>query len=291
MKNFFYLTVAAGLLVTSCKKSKQPDPVAPAPATDVPELVFKFKFDSTQIRLDNFGNSCSVPAGHAAQSPKFNEMSAHYIELSPSATTAVGAGAVLYHAPETTAGGSTAIDFNSGIHAAEGVIWKKIPLSSIPAGTYNYLRVSLAYQNYDIKYKYGAGNYVGTLASFVGYKTYLTTYTIKTQTVTVNANKLQGYWGFETFGTVFQGDAPGTTVVNPLFATSPIPAGSCLATGQFAAPLVITGNETSDITITISLSTNKSFEWKDTDSDGLYSPAGGDTVVDMGLRGLIPIVE
>ncbi|HYG52111.1 MAG TPA: hypothetical protein VD905_14465 [Flavobacteriales bacterium] len=291
MKTIFYLALTLSVLMIGCKKDKEPEPPAPVTPTEVPELVFKFKFDSTQVRLDNFGNPCAVPPGHAAQSPKFNAMSAHYIELSPSAWTAVGAGKILYHAPETTAGGSTAIDFDQGIHAAEGVVWKKIPLSSITPGTYNYLRVSLAYQNYDIKYKYGTGTFVGTLASFVGYKTYIASYTIKTEPVTVNANKLQGYWGFETFGTVFQGEAAGTTVVNPLFATSPIPAGSCLATGQFASPLVITGNETSDIVITISLSTNKSFEWEDDDGDGLYAPAAGDTVVDMGLRGLIPIVN
>ena len=54
-------------------------------------------------------------------------------------------------------------------------------------------------------------------------------------------------------------------------------------------PLTITGSETSDITIIMSVSTNKSFEWKDADMDGLYEPLDGDTVVDMGIRGLIPM--
>lgn len=256
-----------------------------------PALVFKFKFDSTQVRLDNLGNPATVPAGNAAQSPKFNLISSHYIELTPNATTAVGGGQVLYHAPETTAGGTNAIDFSHSIKVSEGQEFKRIPLSSIAPGTYQYLRVSLSYQNYQIKYKYGSYDLTGTLASFVGFNTYLTNYTINTQNVTVNANKLQGYWGFESMGTVYEGQAPATTVPNPLFATSPIPSGSCLVTGQFSAPLTITGNETSDIVITISLSTNKSFEWEDDDADGKYSPAAGDTVVDMGLRGLIPIVN
>ena len=38
-------------------------------------------------------------------------MSAHYVELAPTAFTALGAGAVLYRAAETTTGGSNAIDF------------------------------------------------------------------------------------------------------------------------------------------------------------------------------------
>src|SRR5688572_1449529 len=80
-------------------------------AGEGPKLVFKFKFDSTQARLNNVGQPAAMPAGHAGQSPVFNKMSAHYVELAPSALTALGAGAVLYHAVETTAGGSIAIDF------------------------------------------------------------------------------------------------------------------------------------------------------------------------------------
>ena len=92
------------------------------------------------------------------------------------------------------------------------------------------------------------------------------------------------------FGFVTTGLAPAgaTTGPNPLCATSPVPAGSCVVTGQFATPLVITGSETSDINIVISLSTNKSFEWIDTNGNGLYEPTLGEQVVDMGIRGMIP---
>jgi hypothetical protein len=63
-------------------------------------------------------------------------------------------------------------------------------------------------------------------------------------------------------------------------------------TGAFAAPLVITGNETEDIVITVSLSTNNSFEWQD-NGDGIFEPGppANDVVVDMGVRGMIPIVQ
>jgi hypothetical protein len=76
-----------------------------------------------------------------------------------------------------------------------------------------------------------------------------------------------------------------------LFATSPIPAGSCLVTGQFLNPLIVTGNETKDINIIVSLSTNKSFEWIDVDSNGTYDPNNGDQVIDMGIRGMIPKIQ
>jgi hypothetical protein len=136
-----------------------------------------------------------------------------------------------------------------------------------------------------------------TLASFIGYNTYLGSYKVKDSVVPVNANKLQGYWALEgkVFGVGFlsSGQAPpgATTVPNPLFASSPIPAGSCLVTGQFAAPLVVTGKETTDINVVVSLSTNKSFEWIDVDHNGTYDPGNGDAVIDMGIRGMIPKIQ
>lgn len=152
--------------------------------------------------------------------------------------------------------------------------------------------MSLTYQNGDITVRESGQNYVGRLASFVGYNTYITSHTVNTQTVTVNGNRLQGYWAFETLGIVVEGQAPGTTVPNPLASTSPIPPGSCVVTGEFPSPLTITGEETEDIIINLNFSTNNSFEWYDANSpDGLYEPSAGDTVVDMGLRGLFPTVE
>ena len=50
------------------------------------------------------------------------------------------------------------------------------------------------------------------------------------------------------------------------------------------------GNETQDIIITLSLSINNSFEWNEVNLDGLYEPNAGEQVVDMGFRGLIPMV-
>ena len=291
-------------LVTAvaCKK-EQPDRVPSPPEESAPRLVLKFKLDSTQVRLGSFGAPVGIPAGHAAQSPRFNSISSHYVEFAPSGLTALGAGAVVYHAPETSVDGGTAIDFAQEVHAADGGTFLDIPLSSLPPGSYEWLRVSLAYQNYDVDFRYtdtvfglGALDLTGTIASFIGFNTYIGTFTVGQQQVVVNGNRPQGFWAFEVNNPPFPlapitGQAPGTTVVNPLFATSPIPAGSCVATGAFASPLVITGNETHDVIITVALSTNKSFEWSDSAGNGIFEPLAGDTVVDMGIRGLIPIVE
>lgn len=64
-----------------------------------------------------------------------------------------------------------------------------------------------------------------------------------------------------------------------------------MVTGQFAGSnMVITGNETADIVVEVSLSTNDSFEWID-NGDGIYEPEVGDVVIDMGIRGMIPTVQ
>ncbi|MCS6933694.1 MAG: hypothetical protein NZM35_00905 [Chitinophagales bacterium] len=277
-----------------CKKEK------PAEA----KLIFKFKLDSTQVRLNNFGQPASIPAGNAGQSPIFNGISAHYIEMAPTMFTQIGQGAILYHQAETTTGGANAIDHSKAVIRKSGETFFEIPIKDVPPGTYEWLRVSLAYQNYNVKLRIDttiAGFPINqffdaTIASFVGFNTYITNFNINTKNITVNGNKKQGFWGFET--TVYSmtiadtGSAPVTTVPNPIFATSPIPPGSCVVTGAFEnSPLTITGNETKDIVVEVSLSINKSFEWQDKNPNGWWEPLKGEQVVDMGLRGLIPRIQ
>lgn len=284
-------------LVMSCKK----DEVASGGA----KLVFKFKFDPTQERLNNVGQPSGLPAGHAGQSPEFRTMSAHYLELSPTAFTPLGSGSVLYRATETSSGGAAAIDFDKARFAGNNEVFFEAALKDLTPGQYDWLRLSLAYQNYDINYYVDTvisgitiqQEFKGTVASFIGFNTYISKYKIKDQELTINNNKKQGYWGFETvvnfagvnypFTTSGQAPEGATTVVNPLFATSPVPAGSCVVTAGFpAGGLSITGKETKDIVVEISLSTNKSFEWVEVVNDGKWAPSKGEQVVDMGIRGM-----
>ena len=319
---FSTLFLATVILLAACKKDK-------TTTTANPHLIFKFVFDSTQVRLNNFGNPEAMPSGHAGQNPHINLMGAHYIELAPNYLTALGAGTVLYVAPTTSTGGASAIDFQQEALTPNNGVFYSVALDSVTPGTYQWLRVSLAYQNFGVKlYEDTTFTYSGfpvtiqqefpcTVASFVGYKTYITNYNVSTENIAVNANKDQGYWGFEAKGTyngtyagypfsypynfLTSGQAPAgaTTVVNPLFATSPIPAGSCVATGQFVTSsvtgpttsLTITGHETHDIVVTVSLSVNHSFEWVEVVNDGKWQPSKGENIVDMGIRGLVPIVS
>lgn len=280
----------AMFMLQSCQKET-------STGTGEAKVNFIFKFDSTQVRLNAIGQPSPMPAVNAGQSPRFNSMSAHYVELAPNATTALGGGAILYKAPEVATGGATAIDFSNSKFAGNNQVFLSVPIKKFAAGTYNWLRISLAYQNYNI-YMNALGQTIdATLASFIGYNTYLSNFKVKDSTVTVNANKLQGYWALEgkfsgiRFLTTGQAPPGATTVPNPLFATSPIPQGSCVVTAKFTNPFIVTGNETKDINIIVSLSTNKSFEWIDVDGNGTYDPNNGDQVIDMGIRGMIPIIQ
>jgi hypothetical protein len=305
-KSLLLLTVIA-LFAVSCLKPEE---------ETGPKLIFKFRFDSTQVRLNNFGNATGIPSGNAAQSPKFNLMGAHYIELAPDSTTLLTTGEILYKAAEVNTGGSAAIDFSREVVKGAGEEFFSVPLKNIAPGSYKWLRVSLAYQNFDVNmiYRtslYNSGNPIalnGTVAAFIGFDTYITSFKVKNQTVSVNANKKQGFGAAEINNLpvgipaqapfLWQSPSGATTVPNPIAISSPIPPGSCVVTGRFSSGLTITGNETKDIVITVSISTNKSFEWRDKNSDGLFEPVDGlnsnaamDSVVDMGVRGLIPFVN
>lgn len=274
------------ILIHSCSKDKDDNPIS------TPNLIIKFKFDPNQERLNNLGQPSTIPVGNDAQSPTVAKMSANYIELAPDAFTALGDGEILYKGDETNAGGDTAIDFQNAKFAGDNEVFLTIPLSDVATGNYNWVRVSLAYQEGGIKLLHSGASINGTLASFVGYNNYITSFDVNGSTFEVNGNRLQGFWAFEAQGFTSSGQAPegATTVPNPLFDSSPIPQGSCVVTGQFDSPFSITGNETQDVVVTLSFSINKSFEWTEVNVDGRYEPAAGEQVVDMGLRGLKPIV-
>lgn len=219
-----------------------------------PQLIIKFKFDPAQVRLNGAGQPSTIPAGNAAQSPIFNSISAHYLEFTPNALTQVGQGAILYTGPSTALGGANAIDFSQAKIVGEGEAFLSIPLKNVPHGSYEYVRVSLSYQNYNVNVLASGVNYVGTLASFVGYNNYITTHSVAGNSFVVNDDKLQGYWAFviPSVGYSTSGQSTGvTTVPNPISSTSPIPAGSCLVTGKFANNFVVTGNETKKYRSTI----------------------------------------
>lgn len=293
MKKLIFAFAIVLVSFTACKS--EDDCCLPNP--EVKNLIIKFKFDATQQRLNNLGEAAIIPAGNAAQTPDFSRMSANYIEFAPSPTTLLGQGQLIYQGSETTTGGATAIDFQNAQFAGDDEVFLTIPLTDIAPGTYNWVRVSLAYQEGNIQMLAPDGNdIVVNLASFIGYNTFVNDFTLPGNTMeplAINENKTQGFWVAEALGFLTEGQAPAgaTTVPNPLFATSPVPQGSCVVTGQFENGFTYSGNETTDVVVTLSFSVNNSFEWTEINADGKYEPTIGEQPVDMGIRGLIPEVS
>lgn len=306
----------ATLCLTSCGKDEDT-----TNGTSTAKMTFQFEFDETQERLDNFGNPSNIPNGNAAQTPDFNKLSAFYIELVPTKFTNIRDGAVVYEAKTQTAASSSNFDeaviFDQAIVSDEGIEFLELDLSEIPKGTYEYARVSVTYQNANVKFNLlnlpaplpeNVMNQKGTIASFIGINTYVSDHTIFDKTETVNGDVQQGYWAFESqmdfpYQSYYEivnpqgfssGQAPpgNTTVVNPLAEFGiELPFGSCIVTGKFETPLVITGDEQEDVNLKLAFSVNNSFEWTDTNGNGTWDfdveTGTIEPLVDMGLRGLI----
>jgi hypothetical protein len=295
-----FLLLSAVLTFCSCQK--RPDPL----------VHFRVKFDPLQERLNAMGSPAGITPGRAAQTPLINAIGVQQIELATNNSTALGKGVVVLSTPTTVAGGETAIDFNQLKFAKDGEIFFSVPMSQLGIGRYEFVRVAVAYQNFDVLFNMlnvpfsGSFNDErGTLASFLGDNNYLTQYRISSKDETINGNRKQGYWGFESKlasayasnNRMYNGQAPdgSTTIVNPIYLTSPQPSTACFVTGKFDTPLSITGKEAQDLTVTLSFSTNRSFEWEesivrngkwDADRQAALTAPTIERVMDTGLRGL-----
>ena len=307
--NLKALTVALLCLSTlffQCKKTALQEPV----------LRLKIKFDPLQDRQGSDGKIVAdIPSGHAAQTPAVNSIGCSYIELTPDANTILGRGIVLFDIKDTAIGtnGVRAIDYQYMKNYKDGDILLEIPLKSLGTGKFTYLRLGVAYINFDVKFNLlsvpFAGDFLderGTFNGFLNAHTFLSSYKIFNKEEKINGLRQQGYWAFETklstgyaaYDAVYNGqlfDGSTLTVVNPIQSSSPIPNNSCVVTGLFDLPLTITGTESTDMVATLSLSTNKCFEWEENlRANGKWditAQANSGTpvlerIVDFGLRGM-----
>jgi hypothetical protein len=290
--------VLVGLL--SCKK--EPERM----------LHFIIRFDPSQEKLGNNGLPALLRTDLAAQTPLVNEIGLNGIELVQNDFTKFGEGVSVFSTPETTVGGTQAVDYQQVKLGKSGERLVSIPLNSILPGTYNWVRTSVAYQNFDVIFNMlnvpFAGNFLeerGTLATFTASNNYITAYKVWDRVDSVKGNRKQGYWCLETklspaykpYNRMFNGQSATGTITspNPLSQTAPTPENFTILTGRFETPLSISGSETSDVTVTLTFSNNKSFEWEETiNKNGKWDfnlqPIMGqpsvERVMDMGLRGL-----
>ncbi len=268
------------------------------------QLVLRLKFDSTQIRLNDLGQVSTPALGIGAQSPLVRGMSINYIELMPNSASIPGAGVVLYKAGETSCGGSKAWNFCKGLVIKENEVFISVALSSIPAGSYPWIRISIAYQELLVQANsISTGKAPATIAAYSADLTYLAKTkiqnTVLTPTLGGTGNKNRGYWLCHqaVFNGAYrlEGQAPHTTVVNA--NTQDVnTTNQSFVYAQFVnsntmntEALVIGNNENNDREVVLSFSTKGSFEWTEITNDGLFQPEIGETIQDFGCRGLIPL--
>jgi hypothetical protein len=275
-------------------------------------LHFVVKFDPLQEKLGNNGLPITLRTDIPAQTPALNSIGLNGIELVQNEFTKYGQGVSVLSTPETTAGGDKAIDYQQVKSAKAGEILVSIPLKDITPGTYNWLRTSVAYQNFDVVFNMlnvpFAGNFLeerGTFATFTAANNYISSHKVWDKVDSTKGNKKQGYWSLETklspaykpYNRMFNGQSATGTITspNPLLQTAPTPLDNTILTGRFDTPLSISGSETADVTVTLTFSNNKSFEWEETINrngkwDFNMQPVAGqpsvERVIDMGLRSL-----
>ncbi len=295
------LILFSSLMMTSCWRKEE---------IATPMLRIKIKTDADLERLDSKGFPASIKAGNAAQTPLIKTLSPGYIEFFQDAKTPVGKGFIAYQAEQTRAGGDAAFDFSKCKIIRDGELFMELPLKDLAKVTYQWVRASMVYQNSDLIFNLinvpnlgELHDERGTISAFTGFNTFITKYKIRDKEENINANKKFGYWAFETVldqgfaqhNTVKNGQAIGTSSVNPNFAIAPVPISSGIMTGTFSTPLIITGSELQDITITLSLSTNQSFEWADTHKNGKWDLDAQnlitEPIIDAGFRNIKAIVS
>ncbi len=287
-------------LMTGCRKQNSA------------RVYFKIKFDPLQERLNSSGIVAGIGSGNAAQTPLMNTAGIEALEILRNAQAQPKDITTLFSVSTTTSGGNPATDYSKLIMVKDGDTFLSVPISNISPGKYEWLRIAIPFQNFDIRFNMLNVPFIGdlpderaTLASFISSENYITKYKIWEKEDVVNGNKKRGYWSLETrlnpaynsLNTIFRGYITDNTItfVNPIVKAATSTNASSFITGKLDTPLSITGSETEDITIVLTLSINNMFEWEeninrngkwDINTQGTGGQPQAEKIKDLGFRSL-----
>jgi len=267
----------------SCNKDKEiPDKSYPPSS----HLVLKFKFDSLQDRLDNQGAISNVPIGFGGYSPDINLISIGLIELLTDSTTVFGNGYRIMSGNGATIANDTGYSCCWDAFDNDFQYTATLSANQTP-NTFRWIRIYFTYENFNIKFLHQGIVYDGTVSAFLARKAFTNHFQIKDSIYNTYSVKTNGEWFLEVdtpgYGVVLH-DTASTTAPNVLYSSLLVPSGGCIVTCLIDTPLYLGSSQTK--TITISMSTNKSFEWVDHSDPAFFEPFDGDTIVDVGIRGL-----
>jgi len=255
------------------------------PPPQLSYLNITIKFDSTQDRLDNQGNIAMVLPGHGAQSPTFNAINIGFIELLTDSNIPFGAGVRILEVAQGINGNDTGY-FCCNSSIGENYTFNvEVPGNNLPK-LFKFVRVYFVYENYTIKFFMNGSEYYGTVAGFLASKSLTYNYQIQDSIFNTYVLKYNGDWAMEVdtpgFGSILQGSA-FVVAPNVLYQSSPVPAG-CIVTCAIDQGLyqdIVDSNS-----ITLSISSNKCFEWVEHSNPNYFEPFNGDSIYDIGIRGI-----
>ena len=215
MNKFFVIALTA-LAFVSCTKG-----------TNERYLILKVKFDPTSAPLNDSGFLYATPVGNGALTPTYNSMAPAYIELAPDLGTPDSTVPyksdfkyTLFSSENATDNfGHSGVRYTSLQITKDGEAMVSIPLNTITPGTYRFLRLAVAYQNFDILYKLDStvsnlyhngtlypsasfyGMYHASISAFSDSTFFDNGFTVSNYTVNnmpPKTVKKSGFYGFET---------------------------------------------------------------------------------------------
>jgi hypothetical protein len=271
------------LQIISCRKKTDESPDK-YPHYSI--LKINFKLDSLQERLDNYGNISSVPAAHGSMSPQNPKMRIGFVELLTDSGIQPGDGARIFGTGEVIASNDTGYQCCQGFLDENQTYQYLLPEVDNPIRYYG-IRIYFSYQHFDVNYTINDIQYSGSVAAFLAKKSITYYFEVKDSVYTQYSLKQNGEWYFEVdtpgYGIVQHGTA-FTASPNVLFQSVPTEANSCVVTCPISPVLIM--DYPMSKTITISISTNHSFEWVENSTPGIFEPFDGDSIYDIGIRGV-----
>ncbi|MEO8087058.1 MAG: hypothetical protein ABI763_09575 [Bacteroidota bacterium] len=262
------------LVISSCKdKEILPDKTVNPPAS----IEIFIHIDSLQDRLDNFGNPANIPTNHGTLSPKFNSVSIFKIELLDDSTENFNSGLIIYQS-------SDRVELHDGDSQLEYFYGNQLPRQ------FKFIRVYFNDQNYHFDLKYNGNIIDGTLLSFLWPNNYSSSFHIKDSIVNNDSIVHEGKWFLELGSTnnpVLNGEVvPLSNITQPnvLYQEWPVPSSMYVVTCPINPIFSIDKFEHKSFVL--SISSNKCFEWVEHSDPAFFEPFDGDTIVDVGIRGL-----
>jgi len=275
-KSYIIVFLFFVFLIIACVKENDQQGM---PLPKLSQLKMILKFDSTQVRLDNYGNIAIIPTGHEAQSPLSYSVSIKQIELLRDSSADYYAGANYFYNSSATQQ-----------LAHEGIAFDEYISSHDAPGTFKWIRVYFGLQNFRIRCKVNGNVVEGSLLSFLKPVNNENEYLINDSTIINDSTMNKGQWFLELDGgisPILAGQVQPESAIsqpNSLHYSWPAPSDLYVVTCPIN-PILSIGRPYYD-TVTLSISINKSFEWVEHSDPDYFEPLNGDTIVDFGIRGV-----